>query len=184
MASHVHCRVVSPRGTQPQDKLFPYIGDEHPNIQSELSQSQPSQRLSHDGDCPCRTKLQDALSTTMSDLATITNSPASMVTRHGFSCIQPSVTSLSSALFVQEPALQLLLLDTHGTYTPLKLVSNAAPLGRHTCRFEVPLSSSLSQPKSWFLPSPVMIKKRIEGLIEREYLARTPEDRRVNTYVA
>lgn len=30
-----------------------------------------------------------------------------------------------------------------------------------------------------FLPSPVIIKKRIEGLIEREYLARTPEDRYV-----
>ncbi|XP_043265237.1 cullin-3-A isoform X1 [Colletes gigas] len=35
-----------------------------------------------------------------------------------------------------------------------------------------------------FLPSPVIIKKRIEGLIEREYLARTPEDRKVYTYVA
>lgn len=29
------------------------------------------------------------------------------------------------------------------------------------------------------MPSPVIIKKRIEGLIEREYLARTPEDRYV-----
>lgn len=38
--------------------------------------------------------------------------------------------------------------------------------------------------KSRFLPSPVIIKKRIEGLIEREYLARTPEDRKVYTYVA
>lgn len=27
------------------------------------------------------------------------------------------------------------------------------------------------------MPPPVIIKKRIEGLIEREYLARTPEDR-------
>ena len=33
------------------------------------------------------------------------------------------------------------------------------------------------QLKARFLPSPVIIKKRIEGLIEREYLARTPEDR-------
>jgi len=27
------------------------------------------------------------------------------------------------------------------------------------------------------MPSPVVIKKRIEGLIEREYLARTADDR-------
>lgn len=33
------------------------------------------------------------------------------------------------------------------------------------------------QLKSRFMPSPVIIKKRIEGLIDREYLARTPEDR-------
>ena len=38
--------------------------------------------------------------------------------------------------------------------------------------------------KARFLPSPVVIKKRIEGLIEREYLARTPEDRKVYIYVA
>jgi hypothetical protein len=144
MASHVHCRVVSPRGTQPQDELFPYIADEHPNIQSALSQNQPSQRLSHDGDRPSRTNLrvfydgdrpsrtnllvfydgdrpsrtnlQDALSTTLSGLATITNSPASMVTRHGFSCIQPPATSLSLVL-VQEPALQLLPPNTRHLYS-------------------------------------------------------------------
>lgn len=34
-----------------------------------------------------------------------------------------------------------------------------------------------------FLPSPVIIKKRIEGLIEREYLARTPEDRYVKRII-
>jgi hypothetical protein len=130
MASHVHCRVVSPRVTQPQDELFLYIADEHPNIQSALSQTQPSQRLSHDGDRPSRTilrvfydgdrpsrtKLQDALSTTMSALTTITNTPASMVTRYGFSCIQPSAISLSLVL-VQEPALQLLPLNTRHLYS-------------------------------------------------------------------
>lgn len=40
------------------------------------------------------------------------------------------------------------------------------------------------QLKIRFLPSPMIIKKRVEGLIEREYLARTPEDRKVYTYVA
>jgi hypothetical protein len=117
MATHVNCRVVSPRGTQPQDELFPYIADEHPNIQSALSQSHPSKRLSHDGDRPSRTKLQDALSTTMSGLPTIMNAPASMVTRHGISCIQPSATSLSSVLFVQEPSVKLLQLDTRHLYS-------------------------------------------------------------------
>ena len=33
--------------------------------------------------------------------------------------------------------------------------------------------------KSRFVPIPMLIKKRIESLIEREYLARTPEDRLV-----
>lgn len=41
-----------------------------------------------------------------------------------------------------------------------------------------------TQLRSRFLPSPVIIKKRIEGLIEREYLARTPEDRKVYVYLA
>ncbi|XP_014249624.1 cullin-3-A isoform X2 [Cimex lectularius] len=40
------------------------------------------------------------------------------------------------------------------------------------------------QLKSRFLPSPVVIKKRIENLIEREYLSRTLDDRKVYTYVA
>lgn len=41
-----------------------------------------------------------------------------------------------------------------------------------------------TQLRSRFLPSPIVIKKRIEGLIEREYLARTPEDRKTYVYLA
>lgn len=40
------------------------------------------------------------------------------------------------------------------------------------------------QLRTRFMPSPVLIKKRIECLIEREYLARTPEDRNTYNYVA
>jgi len=40
------------------------------------------------------------------------------------------------------------------------------------------------QLRSRFMPSPVIIKKRIEALIEREYLARTDSDRKTYTYVA
>jgi len=40
------------------------------------------------------------------------------------------------------------------------------------------------QLKSRFIPDPQFIKKRIDGLIDREYLARTPEDRKIYTYVA
>lgn len=46
------------------------------------------------------------------------------------------------------------------------------------------VSEVTTQLRSRFLPSPVVIKKRIEGLIEREYLARTPEDRKVYVYLA
>jgi len=42
----------------------------------------------------------------------------------------------------------------------------------------------IEQLKSRFVPNPVIIKKRIEGLIEREYLARSSEDRKVYTYLA
>lgn len=40
------------------------------------------------------------------------------------------------------------------------------------------------QLRNRFMPSPVIIKKRIEALIEREYLARTDMDRKTYTYVA
>ncbi|KAF7991879.1 hypothetical protein HCN44_010680 [Aphidius gifuensis] len=46
------------------------------------------------------------------------------------------------------------------------------------------VSEVTTQLRVRFLPSPMIIKKRIEGLIEREYLARTPEDRKMYTYVA
>ena len=41
----------------------------------------------------------------------------------------------------------------------------------------------MEQLKARFLPSPMVIKKRIEGLIERDYLARAPEDRYFLVYV-
>lgn len=42
----------------------------------------------------------------------------------------------------------------------------------------------IEQLRTRFMPSPVIIKKRIEALIEREYLARTETDRKIYTYVA
>ncbi len=35
-----------------------------------------------------------------------------------------------------------------------------------------------------FLPNPLVIKKRIESLIEREFLARDPNDRKLYQYLA
>ncbi|XP_016419593.1 cullin-3-like [Sinocyclocheilus rhinocerous] len=55
---------------------------------------------------------------------------------------------------------------------------------RKKMQHNVLVAEVTQQLKVRFLPSPVVIKKRIEGLIEREYLARTPEDRKVYTYVA
>uniref|UniRef100_A0A671NGQ4 Cullin-3-like n=1 Tax=Sinocyclocheilus anshuiensis TaxID=1608454 RepID=A0A671NGQ4_9TELE len=55
---------------------------------------------------------------------------------------------------------------------------------RKKMQHNVLVAEVTQQLKARFLPSPVVIKKRIEGLIEREYLARTPEDRKVYTYVA
>ncbi|GAB6020164.1 Cullin-3 [Chamberlinius hualienensis] len=55
---------------------------------------------------------------------------------------------------------------------------------RRKMQHNVLVAEVTEQLRSRFLPSPVLIKKRIEGLIEREYLARTPEDRKVYNYVA
>jgi hypothetical protein len=58
-----------------------------------------------------------------------------MVTEYGLSCIQPSATSLSSAL-VQDHDINLLQLDAHGTHTLLKPFFNVVPLGWVKYRFE------------------------------------------------
>lgn len=55
---------------------------------------------------------------------------------------------------------------------------------RKTLQHNVLVAECTEQLKARFLPSPVVIKKRIEGLIEKEYLSRTHEDRKVYTYVA
>ena len=39
----------------------------------------------------------------------------------------------------------------------------------------------MQQLKNRFGPNPIVIKKRIENLIERDYLARSPEDRYTST---
>ena len=51
---------------------------------------------------------------------------------------------------------------------------------RKTMNHSALVAEVTQQLKSRFLPSPLVIKKRIEGLIEREYLARTPDDRYVS----
>ena len=38
--------------------------------------------------------------------------------------------------------------------------------------------------KSRFMPNPITIKKRIESLIERDYLKRSESDKKVYTYIA
>ena len=43
--------------------------------------------------------------------------------------------------------------------------------------YRSPLVQVTSQLQSRFLPDPMVIKRRIEGLIEREYLKRAPSDR-------
>ncbi|GAM23440.1 hypothetical protein SAMD00019534_066150 [Acytostelium subglobosum LB1] len=46
------------------------------------------------------------------------------------------------------------------------------------------VSEVTSQMQSRFIPNPLMVKKRIESLIEREYLERTKEDKRIYNYLA
>ena len=42
----------------------------------------------------------------------------------------------------------------------------------------------IEQLKSRFVPTPQMIKQRIESLLERDYLARSDDDRKVYHYLA
>lgn len=46
------------------------------------------------------------------------------------------------------------------------------------------VSEVTRQLASRFLPNPAVIKKRIESLIEREFLERDPTDRKVYVYLA
>ena len=46
------------------------------------------------------------------------------------------------------------------------------------------VSEVVEQLNKRFQPSPVVIKKRIEGLIEREYIKRSDADRKVYVYLA
>ncbi|XP_003737732.1 cullin-3 [Galendromus occidentalis] len=55
---------------------------------------------------------------------------------------------------------------------------------RKTMQHAVLVAEVTDQLKSRFQPSPNLIKKRIEGLIEREYLQRALEDRKLYMYVS
>ncbi|GAN08649.1 cullin-domain-containing protein [Mucor ambiguus] len=55
---------------------------------------------------------------------------------------------------------------------------------RKTMEHNLLISEVTKQLSSRFMPSPVMIKKRIEALIDREYLERSAEDRRAYHYLA
>lgn len=47
------------------------------------------------------------------------------------------------------------------------------------------LIAEVSKQLSWkFTPEPILIKSRIEGLIEREYMERDNDDRRFYKYIA
>lgn len=46
------------------------------------------------------------------------------------------------------------------------------------------ISEVTKQLQSRFMPNPAIIKKRIESLIEREFIERDPEDRKLYRYVA
>ncbi|KAF6040014.1 CUL3 [Bugula neritina] len=55
---------------------------------------------------------------------------------------------------------------------------------RKKMQHNILITEVTEQLKSRFMPSPTVIKKRIEGLIDRDYLARSQEDIKTYTYVA
>lgn len=55
---------------------------------------------------------------------------------------------------------------------------------RKQCNHNQLVSEVVEQLSSRFQPSPVIIKKRIEGLIEREYIKRSDADRKMYVYLA
>jgi len=55
---------------------------------------------------------------------------------------------------------------------------------RKQLNHNVLVNEVIEQLKSRFLPSPIIIKKRVESLIERDYLARSNDDRKTYTYLA
>lgn len=55
---------------------------------------------------------------------------------------------------------------------------------RKQCNHNQLVTEVVEQLSSRFQPSPVIIKKRIEGLIEREYIKRSETDRKTYVYLA
>ena len=55
---------------------------------------------------------------------------------------------------------------------------------RKHCNHNQLVTEVVEQLSSRFQPSPVIIKKRIEGLIEREYIKRSDADRKAYVYLA
>jgi cullin 3 len=55
---------------------------------------------------------------------------------------------------------------------------------RKTMEHNLLIAEVTKQLSARFMPSPIMIKKRIEALIDREYLERSTEDRRAYHYLA
>jgi hypothetical protein len=88
---------------EPQDKLVRNVGDEHPNSQSaptifSYTRASFTTGIVSPGAItksrPARLPLGHFCD--VSSLATVTDAAVSMITRHGFSCIQPLAIRLSS----------------------------------------------------------------------------------------